>query len=279
MQTLQSLITLLERGRKLHISVLDLSGILDSPLTSLSFESTIHSKNFCSLAKATERGRRICFRCKALANSKAAEGGSAFEGYCSWGLYEYALPVKIGDTVAAVVYVGNAVIDENGAKSRLTRTARLSSLSPTPLLSELENAERIKSQNELQEIAEIVSDYLKMLNENSPKTKKETHWLAAAMKRYADGAYTESLTLSELGATYRKNEKYLGRLFKKEIGISFGDYVLSKRLKKAENLLKTTDEKIIEIALECGFNNISYFNRVFKEKNGISPSEYRDSKS
>ena len=279
MQNLQTLINLLERGRKLHISVLDLSGILDLPLTSLTFESTIHSKNFCSLAKTTEKGRRICFRCKALANSKAAEGGSAFEGYCSWGLYEYALPVKIGDTVAAVVYVGNAVIDENEAKKRLLRTARLGSLECDSLLAELENAERIENSDELAEIAEIVADYLRLAAESSPKTKKETHWLAAAMKRYADEAYTENLTLHELSATYQKNEKYLGRLFKREIGLSFSDYVLERRLKKAENLLKTTDEKIIEIALECGFNNISYFNRVFKEKNGISPSEYRNSKS
>ena len=55
MQDLQTLIALLEKGRKLHISVLDLSGILDLPLTSLTFESTIHSKDFCSLAKTTEK--------------------------------------------------------------------------------------------------------------------------------------------------------------------------------------------------------------------------------
>ncbi len=275
MQTLQTLITLLERGRKLHISVLDLSGILGSPLTALTFESEIHSKNFCSLAKTTDRGRRVCMRCKALANSKAAEGGCAFEGYCSWGLYEYALPVKIGDSVAAVVYVGNAVIDEKNARKRLIRTARLGSLESEALLAELENAEKIENSAELGEIAEIVADYLRLAAESSPKTKKETHWLAAAMKRYADEAYTENLTLYELGATYRKNEKYLGRLFKREIGVSFSDYVLSKRLIKAEKLLKTTNEKIIEIALECGFNSISYFNRAFKNKNGISPSDYR----
>ena len=275
MQTLQSLITLLERGRKLHISVLDLSGILDLPLTRLTFESTIHSKAFCSAAKISERGRRICFRCKALANSKAAEGGCAFMGYCSWGLYEYALPVKIGDTVAAVVYVGNAVIDEEKSRERLLRTARLGSLECEALLSELENAERIESSGELGEIAEIVADYLRLAAESSPKPKKETHWLVAAMKRYADEQYTENLTLHELGATYQKNEKYLGRLFKKEIGVSFSDYVLAKRLKRAEKLLKTTEEKIIEIALECGFNSISYFNRIFKNKNGVSPQAFR----
>lgn len=278
MQSLQTLINLLEEGRKIHISVLDLSGILDLPLTSLNFESTIHSKNFCSLAKVSERGRRICFRCKALANRKAAEGGSAFEGYCSWGLYEYALPVRIGESVYAVVYVGNAVIDNEGARARLKRTARLASIDSAPLLSELENAEMLKSPEELKKIAEIVADYLILAAESSPKPKKETHWLAIAMKRHADEEYTENLTLHELSATYRKNEKYLGRLFKREIGESFGEYVLSKRLKKAEGLLKTTERKIIEIALECGFNSVSYFNRVFKNKYGLSPKEYRSVK-
>lgn len=275
MQSLQTLLTMLEKGRKLHISVLDLSGILDYPLTSISFESEIHSKAFCRTAKITERGRRICMRCKALANTKAAEIGCPFEGYCSWGLYEYALPVKIGDSVAAVVYVGNAVIDEKGSRERLMRTSRLAKISSDPLMRELENAERLESSEELSKIAEIVADYIKILAENSPKIKSETHWLATAMKRYADETFTENVTLSELAATYHKNSKYLGRLFKREIGVSYNEYVLEKRLRKAEKLLTETDEKIIDIALSCGFNNISYFNRVFIKSNGVSPGQFR----
>ena len=275
MQSLQTLISLLQSGRKLHISVLDLSGILDYPLTSISFESEIHSKAFCRTAKITERGRRICMRCKALANTKAAESGCAFEGYCSWGLYEYALPVKIGDSVAAVVYVGNAVIDEKRSRERLMRTSRLAKISSDPLMRELENAERLESSEELSKIAEIVADYIKILAENSPKIKSETHWLATAMKRYADETFTENVTLSELAATYHKNSKYLGRLFKREIGVSYNEYVLEKRLRKAEKLLTETDEKIIDIALSCGFNNIPYFNRVFIKSNGVSPGQFR----
>lgn len=266
---------MLEKGRKLHISVLDLSGILDYPLTSISFESEIHSKAFCYTAKTTERGRRVCMRCKALANRKAAESGCAFEGYCSWGLYEYALPLKIGDSVAAVVYVGNAVIDEKESRDRLMRTSRLAKISSEPLMRELENAERLESSEELSKIAEIVADYIRILAENSPKTKSELHWLAAAMKRYADETYTENITLSELSTTYRKNEKYLGRLFKREIGVSYNEYVLEKRLKKAKKLLLESDDKIIDIALSCGFNTISYFNRVFKKENGVSPHVFR----
>ena len=275
MQSLQTLIDLLQSGRKLHISILDLSGALNTPLTALRFDSTIHSTDFCWAAKSTECGRRICYRCKALANSKVTENGSAFEGYCSWGLYEYALPVKIGESIAAVVYVGNAIVDETAAKERLMKTCRLSGLNPENQLAELKNAEILENADELAKIAEIVADYLKLLTESAPKTKSHMNWLTLAMKRYADEAFTENVTLAELGATYRKNEKYLGRLFKREIGVSYSEYVLSKKIKKAERLLTETDEKIIDISLSCGFDNVPYFNRVFLKKNGVSPGKFR----
>ena len=76
----------------------------------------------------------------------------------------------------------------------------------------------------------------------------------------------------------RKNEKYLGRLFKKEMGISFSEYCIGLRLEKAEESLLKSNDKIIDIALDCGFNNISYFNRVFRKKHNVSPGEYRELK-
>ncbi len=275
MQDLQTLIDLLKKGRNLNICVLDFSGILNTPKTALEFESTIHAKSFCQLAKSTEIGGRICFRCKALANYKAAKFGKPFSGYCSFGLYEHALPVKIGDSVAAVVYVGNAVIDSGASRSRLLNICRIAGLCPDALLSEFENAEKVENAGELFKIAEIVADYLKILAENSPKESGKTHWLASAVRRYADETYTENVTLSEIGKIFCKNEKYIGRLFKREIGVSYNEYVLDKKIRKAERLLLETDEKIIEIALSCGFDNIPYFNRVFLKKNKISPKKFR----
>ena len=275
MQSLNTLIEMLEKGRKLHISVLDLSGILDLPETKLPFSSTIHSKEFCRVAKETEKGRRVCFRCKALANEKAASGKCAFEGVCSFGIYEYALPVIIGDSTAAVVYVGNAVIDDNAQRTRLLKTASLAKADKERLLCEFPKSERLESSDELRSIAEIVSDYLKLLYERSPKQESEHHWLVSAMKRYADKSFSEPISLSELSATYRKNAKYLGRIFKSEMGVSFCDYLLSLRLSKAEEMLRKTDAKIIDIALATGFNSISYFNREFLKKNGTTPTDYR----
>ena len=277
MQNLYSLIKMLEKGRKLHISVLDLSGILDLPETKIPFKSRIHSKDFCYIAKETERGRRVCFRCKALANDKATKKKCGFEGVCSWGIYEYALPVIIGGSAAAVVYVGNAVIDETRQKERLIKTASLAGADEKRLLSAFDEAERLDTSEELLAIAEIVSDYLKLLYEKSPKVTGSHHWLVSAMKIYADKSFSEPITLSEIAQTYRKNPKYLGRLFKREMGMSYSEYLISVRLLNAEEMLRKTDGKIIEIALACGFNSISYFNRAFIKKNGASPSEYRKS--
>ena len=275
MQDLHSLIKMLEKGRKLHISVLDLSGILDLPETKIPFKSIIHSKDFCYAAKETEAGRRVCFRCKALANEKATREKCAFEGACTWGLYEYALPVIIGDSTAAVIYVGNAIINEEEQKVRLIKTASLAKANKEKLLLEFEEAERLESSDDLRVIAEIVSDYLKLLYEKAPKPTRHYHWLVSAMKRYADKSFSEPITLSELSAIYHKNAKYLGRLYKREMGISYSDYLLNLRLINAEKLLRKSDSKIIEIALASGFNSISYFNREFFKKNGVSPGEFR----
>ena len=78
MQNLQFLIDMLTKERKLHINILDLNGILNTPSTKIAFENVIHSKKFCDIAKSTENGYRLCLRCKKLANTKAVEHKKSF---------------------------------------------------------------------------------------------------------------------------------------------------------------------------------------------------------
>ena len=52
-------------------------------------------------------------------------------------------------------------------------------------------------------------------------------------------------------------------------------YFISKRLEKAEQLVRKTDKSFTEIALDCGFEEISYFSRVFKQHFDVSPSQMR----
>lgn len=69
---------------------------------------------------------------------------------------------------------------------------------------------------------------------------------------------------------------YLSRLFKKEFGINFTNYVGIKKVTKSKKLLKNTDLAVAEVAYELGYNESSYFCKVFKGIEGITPTQYRE---
>ena len=277
MQPLQFLIDELSKGRNFHISVLDLSGIMDTPYTKLELRNIVHTKKYCAIAKSTPLGGHTCLYCKTLANNKAIQTKQPFGGHCIYGLYEIAHPVLIDDNVCAVVYVGNAVINKEKTVNLATKTSNRTKINKKRLFGEMENCEYISSPEELFKIGELVSDYILFLYGNTPKPNHEMHWLVYLMKRHADELYQTNMTLSEFAKTYRKNAKYLGRIFKKEIGMSYAEYNQEQKLLHAREMIAKGDKKIIDIALECGFDNISYFNRSFRTRYGVSPGNYRKS--
>ena len=72
------------------------------------------------------------------------------------------------------------------------------------------------------------------------------------------------------------NPDYLGKLFKKETGIKFSDWLIATRIHLAEKLLRHTRLSVAEIAQKAGFaDKYSYFCRQFKKITGATPGEYR----
>ncbi len=275
MQNLQVFINQLMKGRKIHISILDLTGVLNTISTTINFENIIHSKQFCNIAKSTDKGYHACLRCKLMANAKAIHDKKGYVGRCIYGLIEGVFPVIVDNTCVAIVYVGNAILCEKTSKNIIKTICKKTGVEEEKLYKQFDNCEKIEDGLELLEIAEIVADYLKILYKNSPKKNQELHWLVSLMKNHAEQCLLEPITLKEVALTYQRNAKYLGRLFLQEMGISFNDYCNNLRIGKAENLLIQTDKKIIDIAMLSGFFNVPYFNRIFYKKHGVSPSEYR----
>ena len=71
-------------------------------------------------------------------------------------------------------------------------------------------------------------------------------------------------------------KREIGNIFKNQFNTSFKEYLNLIRLTESKRLLKETSLSISEIAYLVGYNNVTHFNRVFKEKNGISPSEFKE---
>jgi len=87
--------------------------------------------------------------------------------------------------------------------------------------------------------------------------------------------YTEAMTVEEIGRAVGLHPNYAMSLFKKAFGTTLIDYLTHHRVSHAQRLLATTDEKIVEVAFNSGFNSISRFNEAFRRACGCSPREYR----
>ncbi len=84
------------------------------------------------------------------------------------------------------------------------------------------------------------------------------------------------ITMQVLSKYTNLSPSYLSRLFKKELGISISDYILEKKIEKAENLLKYSDYSLIDIANYLAFSSQSHFIQTSKKTVGLTPSKYRN---
>lgn len=97
--------------------------------------------------------------------------------------------------------------------------------------------------------------------------------------KYIDNHLSEQLREIDVADYCHYSITYFSKFFHQAIGVSFRDYLCSKRINKAKKLLiEDYNIKIAIIAYQCGYNDVSYFTRIFKKKTGISPGEFRKRK-
>lgn len=98
-----------------------------------------------------------------------------------------------------------------------------------------------------------------------------------AVYNYIDEHMDEKLTLSTLASVTGLSPNYLSHIFKQLNGVSLWEYITAKRVEKASSLIlfPSTHMTMLEIALECGFNNTVSFNKAFKKQMGFTPSDLK----
>lgn len=112
--------------------------------------------------------------------------------------------------------------------------------------------------------------------DNSQKMQKTA--LVSKLLAYIDAKLTEDLSLPILAKEVNYSVTYISRVFKELSGNTLTEYIIKKRLSKAERLL-LADLPMHEVMEQSGFNSYSYFFKIFKKKHGLSPSEYRVNES
>ena len=93
--------------------------------------------------------------------------------------------------------------------------------------------------------------------------------------RYISQNFSRSLTLDKVAEHVHLNSAYFSTLFKQSTGSSFKEYLNMVRIEESKRLLSNTDYSIIDISLATGFEDQSYFSKVFKKYTGLTPKQYR----
>ena len=115
-----------------------------------------------------------------------------------------------------------------------------------------------------------------IMDYNARQTDRRQADMMIRAKRFIMDNYANpELTLGSVAGFVGLNEKYFSTRFTKEEGMTFSNYLTEVRIRKAGELMETTDLKIYEISQSVGYNSVEHFTRVFKKLCGVSPGGYR----
>lgn len=121
--------------------------------------------------------------------------------------------------------------------------------------------------------------FLILRNENEHETEVEESNLVAQTLKYIQNNYMNEVKLSLVAKSYSVSAEHLSRVFKKETGFGFNEYLTILRLQKAEFMLRNEPGRAVcEVAYACGFNDGNYFSYKFKEAYGVSPTKVKGKK-
>ena len=227
-----------------------------------------HNDAYCALVQSTPVGGAKCNICDADLLKRTQECKTHCTHLCHAGLWDTTVPIFKGEILVGYIMIG-----------RVRRTSELGEQILESLSSYGIERERARdaylSMHELEpeRLDALVRLISHILIENAIEIDYGS--LIHRATEYIERNLSEDLSLTRLCAELfaSKNQLYSG--FQSIYGTTVNGYVTAERIKRAGELLIKTDVGVQEIAASVGYDNYSYFSRLFKEKKGLSPIAFR----
>lgn len=122
----------------------------------------------------------------------------------------------------------------------------------------------------------LIGLLLQLSKQNARIKKENEQMIGERIKNYIDENYNIEITLTSISEALNISSYYMSHVFKKMTGYSPIQYIMRRRIGEAQTLLITTNHSITMIANIVGYDNSSYFNKIFTKSVGMSPKGYRE---
>ncbi|AVM23039.1 helix-turn-helix domain-containing protein [Bacillus pumilus] len=137
---------------------------------------------------------------------------------------------------------------------------------------------QMKRSQSIQEQVKWLEDIMRIFQRQSKPYTEKVHYSIEMILQYMAEHYEQKLTRKDLAHKMGFHESYFSTFFKQSMGQSVTDYIAQIRIDEAKKRLLQTDDQIQMIARQVGYTDSLYFSRIFKQKTGRSPSQFRNNR-
>lgn len=247
----------------------------------LSHSETANVNPFCALMAKSNSTCASCLMTQSRLCKAANDKPKTIT--CSAGLLESAVPLKAGNEVIGFLRTGQVLAEKPTNEQFEQVMKRLDTSAVRVPVSELKEAYfktpvlPKKRYDSMITMLDIFSQQLSgAVNQIMVQQENEISPAIQRAKDFIDLNYIEEISLTQIAQVAHMSSFYFCKMFKKETGLNFTEYLSRVRVEKAKTMLLNRNKRVSEIAYDVGFQTLTHFNRTFKSILGVSPSEYRD---
>ncbi len=223
-------------------------------------------EDFCSFMQREEKFRQRCCECDLHILNKCGHSKKLEGHICASGLYDAAMPIIKYDTIVGYIIMGRIRSEKSPKVFDKTDTDKQN----------YEQLEHLYSQ-----VPSMTKKQLHALYSLLPSVMFDSAIrivydpLANEIVEYINNNLTNELSVKYLCSQFYISANHLYNIFKENFGKTVNEFITEQRLAMAKELLSTSDYTVYEIAERSGIPNYTYFCRLFKKKNGCTPTDYR----
>ncbi len=228
---------------------------------------------FCNDIQKNRSARKKCLECDKIAFETVQRTGKTYCYTCHCGLTETVAPIYHFGVLSGYIMMGQIAGKELRSKQNIRAAAK----------EYFENAEQLSAAIlQIPEIpADLISAYTNILTVISEFLTKSnflsthTEDRPRNIRNYINAHFTENISINTIAAELDCSRATVMNCFKKAYGTTINTYLNERRLEHAAQLLQVSGDSVKSISATCGFNDQNYFSRVFFQKFGTTPTDYR----